>query len=168
MSEDKAADGGGNKTPLFVVLALIGGLAIGGAAVFFLLPVFTGTPAQEPETDAVAEAAKEAKDVLRINVERFAAPMIDFENRTKGYIWLDLTFEVDGPDHQSLLSARLPRVQAAMQRALHAGPTVDPDRPGAIDLKSIEARMLSAAESAIVEPDVIHRFFITNVQRAPN
>lgn len=155
--------------PIIPILCVVGGLAVGGAGMYFLAPALSGGGAPEEQTVAAEPDMPEGepRDLLRVNVERFAAPMIDLDNRVLGYIWMDLSFEVDGPTNQSLLNARLPRVQSAMQRALHAAPTVDPDRPGALDLAGVEKRLRSAAHSAAGQ-DVIHRLYITNVQRAPN
>lgn len=169
MSDDTSEAKSGKGSPLILVLTLVGGLVIGGVATFFLLPMITGGAEQDEVAEEKTETQEDAElDILQISVERFAAPVIDNDQRTLGYIWLDLVFEVVGPANQSLLSARLPRVQAAMLRALHEAPTVMSDRPGALDFNGVETRMLAAARKAVEEPGIIHRFHITNYQRAPN
>lgn len=153
-------------SPIMLILALLGGVLIGGVAVFFVLPMVTGGE-EEVVEKAEPEPEETATDILKIDIERFSAPLISKKNRTLGYIWLDIVFEVDGPANQSLLAARLPRVQAAMLKALHEAPTVRDDRPGAMDFEDVEERMLSAARQAVGKRDVIYRFYIVNFQRAP-
>ncbi|MBK5910679.1 hypothetical protein CCR85_04130 [Rhodothalassium salexigens] len=152
---------------VFALVALLIGLGGGGAAVYFLMP------AKAPETAAATDPAEdkaaevdEASDILHVNVRRFSAPLISQRGTTLGYVWIDVDFVVDGPTNQSLLSARLPRVKNAMLKALHSAPTASVERPGALDVKQVEARMRAAAKAAAGD-GVIHQMFITNVQRAP-
>lgn len=167
MSDDTKEKSGPNRIML-AALALVIGLAGGGAAIYFLVPAKKAPSQAEQQKPAEdkKEEAKEAQDSLRVTVRRFSVPLITRRGNTLGYVWVDLDFVVDGPNNQSLLSARLPRVKNAMLKALHASPTAAKDRPGALDLDDVERRMRAAANAAAGE-DVIHKMYVTNVQRAP-
>lgn len=161
------------KGPLLLILGVVGGLAVGGGAVYFLMPGAQDLPATETETatgePAVAEHAAPvapAVDLLLVQERRFAVPLINGEHKTLGYMWVDLAFEVDGPTRQSALATRMPELRDAFLRDLHARRTTREDRPGALDFDLLLER-LGAATERVVGAEGYLAIRITNAQRMP-
>lgn len=163
---EKAADkkrGAG----LAIIAGILAGLLFGGVAVFFLTR--DESPEDATQETAGAEQAKPKPppaDLLVVRRRRLAVPLIDAEGEALGYMWVDLAFEVDGPDNQSEVSARLPSLVDAYLRDLHGRQTTREDRPGAMDFDLLKRRLRSVTDRMLGEDRVLG-IRITNAMRVP-
>lgn len=159
----------GRGMMLIMILGIVGGILLGGAVVWFLTGGF-GKKGEEaaPVEEAPAEVAKPEKnvDLLTVPVRRFAVPLINENRRVLGYMWVDFVFEVDGPQNQSYVAARVPAIRDALLRDLNDRQTTRKDRPGALDIDLVAER-LDAIAREVVGPDRLLHSRITNVERAP-
>ena len=157
----------GKGMMLIMVLGIVGGILLGGAVVYFLTGGFG-----EKEEPVAGEPAPEAKpeekqiDLLTVPVRRFAVPLINDKGRVLGYMWVDFVFEVNGPQNQSYVAARVPEIRDALLRDLNDRQTTRRDRPGALDIDLV-ARRLDAVSRQIVGNERLLNVRITNVERAP-
>jgi len=152
---------------LAVIGGILAGLLVGGVAVFF---AFRNDAPQEPAEEAAtaeqAEPGEPAVDLLLVRRRRLAVPLIDADGDSKGYMWVDLTFEVDGPENQSYVSARLPRLVDAYLRDLHSRQTTRSDRPGAMDFDLLRERLRTLTDTTLGKDRVLE-IRITNAMRVP-
>lgn len=171
MSEEEPLEeipaGGKKSSLLLIILGVVAGLLVGGGVVYVLFGMDKG-----PETAPVEETVEEAPapapaaNLLIIPVRRFAVPLINGDRQVLGYMWVDLAFEVDGPENQSFVAARLPELKDAFLRDLHAARTTREDRPGALDFDLLQERLDAATEKVAGEGRVL-AVRITNAIRAP-
>jgi len=157
------------KSTLLLLGGLVGGLLLGGAAMYVvgLGGEEAGAPADTTAgAETVAEPEEDPIDLLVVNVRRFAVPMITDDKALLGYVWVDLAFEVDGPDNQSYVSARLPELRDAFLRDLYTRQTVRSDRPGALDFDLLQARLETAAQQTLGEERIL-AVRIVNARRVP-
>ncbi len=157
----------GKGMMLIMVLGIVGGILLGGAVVYFL----TGGLAkkEEPVAEKPAEEAKpkeEQIDLLTVPVRRFAVPLINDQGRVLGYMWVDFVFEVNGPQNQSYVAARVPEIRDALLRDLNTRQTTRTDRPGALDIDLV-AKRLDVIARQILGAERLLNVRITNVERAP-
>jgi len=157
----------------FVLIAgILGGLAVGGGIMYFLDGGGSGKPsAERSRTPDQSESGKgkdgeQSVDLLTVNVERFAVPLIDENDNRLGYVWVDLTFEVDGPENQSYVSAHMPELRDAYLRDLHTRQTTREDRPGALDFDLLKNRLQAVAEDTLGQDRVL-AVRIVNARPAP-
>lgn len=175
MDDDKLGEeteGGRKGGVLLLALGIFAGLLIGGGAVYVLIGMNgaktdqeEGAPAEEADTHA-EEPAPEIQ-LLTVPVRRFSVPLIDADRRILGYMWVDLAFEVDGPENQSYVAARVPELKDAFLRDLNAIQTTRTDRPGALDFELLGAR-LDAAARRVLGKDRLIAVRITNAVRMPD
>ncbi|GER08332.1 hypothetical protein GCM10007972_25070 [Iodidimonas muriae] len=175
MAEKDAVEleaGGRPRGLLFLVAGIVAGVLIGGAAVFFFLSggdesaSVQDEAAIEEQAQAAKEKAEKKIDLLVVPVRRFALPLIDNDNRILGYMWVDLAFEVDGPDNQSYVAARLPELRDGFLRDLNSRQTTQTDRPGALDFDLVHDRLLEMTHQVMGKGHVLN-VRITNAQRVP-
>ncbi|WP_281301674.1 MULTISPECIES: hypothetical protein [unclassified Iodidimonas] len=162
---------GKRRGVLMIIIGVVVGLLIGGGAVYLLVSGTAEAPTDAGQTDAAAapdEAAPDLPkvDLLVVPVRRFAVPLIDHDGDVLGYMWVDLAFEVDGPDHQSYVAARIPELRDAFLRDLNARQTTQKDKPGALDFELLRER-LDAVSKQVMGPERVLRVRITNAQRVP-
>ncbi len=169
---DEAIEGEGRSGKgmmLIMILGIVGGILLGGALVWFLTGGF-GKKGEEAataeETPAESTAPEKKVDLLTVPVRRFAVPLINENKRVLGYMWVDFVFEVDGPQNQSYVAARVPEIRDALLRDLNDRQTTRKDRPGALDIDLV-ARRLDAIAREVVGSDRLLHSRITNVERAP-
>ncbi|RMF71800.1 MAG: hypothetical protein D6740_06140 [Alphaproteobacteria bacterium] len=157
----------GKGMMLIMVLGIVGGILLGGAVVYFLTGGF-GKKQEAPVEKVEAEAKPKEKqiDLLTVPVRRFAVPLINDHGRVLGYMWVDFVFEVNGPQNQSYVAARVPEIRDALLRDLNDRQTTRHDRPGALDIDLV-ARRLDAVSRQILGRERLLHVRITNVERAP-
>ncbi len=157
----------GKGMMLIMVLGIVGGILLGGAVVYFLTGGF-GKKEEPVAEKPTPEAKPEDKqiDLLTVPVRRFAVPLINGKGRVLGYMWVDFVFEVNGPQNQSYVAARVPEIRDALLRDLNDRQTTRADRPGALDIDLV-AKRLDAVSRRIVGNERLLNVRITNVERAP-
>lgn len=152
---------------LAIMAGILAGLLFGGIGVFFLTR--DNAPQEATEETAAVEQVKPEQppaDLLVVRRRRFAVPLINAEGESLGYMWVDLAFEVDGPNNQSLVSSRLPSLMDAYLRDLHSRQTTREDRPGAMDFDLLQRRLRAVTDHMLGENRVLG-IRITNAMRAP-
>ena len=166
--ETETEERSGKGMMLIMVLGIVGGILLGGAVVYFLTGGF-GKKAEPVAEKPAAEEPKPAEkqiDLLTVPVRRFAVPLINDHGRVLGYMWVDFVFEVNGPQNQSYVAARVPEIRDALLRDLNDRQTTRHDRPGALDIDLV-ARRLDAVSRQILGEERLLNVRITNVERAP-
>jgi len=99
-------------------------------------------------------------------VRRFSVPLITEDKDLLGYVWVDLAFEVDGPEDQSYVSARLSELRDAFLRDLYTRQTADPERPGALDFDLLQRRLEAVGKQVMGEERLL-AVRIINARRVP-
>lgn len=161
--------GGRKRSGLLLALGILGGILLGGA-VMYILDGSVSTPDEGEEADpAPVEDAKPpapAVDLLVVEARRFSVPLITEEKDLLGYVWVDLALEVDGPEDQSYVAARLSELRDAFLRDLYTRQTADPERPGALDFDLLQRRLETVAKRVMGE-DRLLAVRIVNARRVP-
>lgn len=168
--QDNEAGSEKSVNVLLIALFTLGGLLLGGGAVYFLTAGDDQTAVIEEQVPAEPEKVEDPIDLLVVTVQRFAVPLIDADKAILGYMWVDLAFEVDGPDNQSYVAARLPELRDAFLRGLNDVQTTRGDRPGALDFTLLHKRLEAAAHKTMGQSmgkNRVHAVRITNAQRVP-
>jgi len=168
-AEDAETASGRKRSGLLLALGILGGILLGGA-VMYILDGSDSTPDESEEADsALAEDAKPpapAVDLLVVEVRRFSVPLITEDKDLLGYVWVDLAFEVDGPEDQSYVSARLSELRDAFLRDLYTRQTADPERPGALDFDLLQRRLEAVGKQVMGEERLL-AVRIINARRVP-
>ncbi len=164
-------ESGGKSGFLLMILGVLGGIAIGAAA-FWFISGGLGNERQGDEEHSRVEEEKKVEekkpvDLLIVPVRRFAVPLIDGRMRVLGYMWVDLAFEVEGPNNQSYVAAHVPELRDAFLRDLNRRQTTRTDRPGALDIGLLHERLETVTRQVLGENRVLN-VRITNVERAPD
>jgi len=167
--EDGRPQGKSRRAGLMLAVGVLGGILIGGAVMYVLdgrdsEPATAEDAAEADDQKTVAEAP--AVDLLVVEIQRFSVPLITAEKDLLGYVWVDLAFEVDGPENQSYVSARLPELRDAFLRDLYERQTVDPERPGALNFDLLQRRLESVAKRVMGEERLL-AVRIVNARRVP-
>lgn len=165
-AEDAPA-GGRKRSGLLLALGILGGILLGGAVMYLLdgsgpASETAGEPAGEEET----KPPEPAVDLLVVEVQRFSVPLITEEKDLLGYVWVDIAIEVDGPENQSYVSARLSELRDAFLRDLYTRQTADPERPGALDFDLLQRRLEAVAKRVMGEERLL-AVRIVNARRVP-
>ena len=165
-SEDQPSGKGGK---LLLIVGLVLGIALGGGVAAVLLPSGGDEPAEETaETEPEAEAeTAEPAEVLTVAVTRLPVPLADAQGEVLGYMFVDLSLEVDGMDSQSYVAARVPRLRDAYLRRLSGQQLTLADRPGALDYDRLNLLLMDVTGS-VVGADRVTQIFVTQVVHLHN
>lgn len=166
-SEDQPSGKGGK---LLLIVGLVLGIALGGGVAAVLLP--SGGDEEPAEETAAAEPEAEAEtavpaEVLTVAVTRLPVPLADAQGEVLGYMFVDLSLEVDGMDSQSYVAARVPRLRDAYLRRLSGQQLTLADRPGALDYDRLNLLLMDVTGS-VVGADRVTQIFVTQVVHLHN
>ena len=165
-SEEQPSGKGGK---LLLIVGLVLGIALGGGVAAVLLPSGGDEPAEETaaaEPEAEAEPAVPA-EVLTVAVTRLPVPLADAQGEVLGYMFVDLSLEVDGMDSQSYVAARVPRLRDAYLRRLSGQQLTLADHPGALDYDRLNLLLMDVTGS-VVGADRVTQIFVTQVVHLHN
>lgn len=159
-AETEKPKGGGKK---LLIIGLAAGLLAGGggAAGYFLFLAPPAAPEQEPAP--VAEPEPAPAPTSFVTLEKLSAPLVH-DGEVMGYVLLDLSLEVAGPEEISRVNERLPALKAAFLRDVTATPIGKADAPLVIDYEALTARLREVANRELPQPDVL-RVLITQSTR---
>lgn len=168
-SETTASEAGpapkGGKGKLLVIAVIAVALVGGG---IFAFSMFSGGEKETSETAGTAEPADSPPqpDVTYVEIERLPAAVTDSDGRTMGYVFLDISLELQGDEDRSFVSERLPRIQDAILRSISRDGISRPDEPGVIDFEGVSQRFKDAANSTLGR-EVVQRVLIPRALRSP-
>ncbi len=172
---DVEVDENGSKSGrMMLIIGIVAGLAIGVTGAFFWL---SNKDKEAEIEDGVEEIVEEVVEEITeavpgipyvyLYIERMPAALVDERGRTVGYVFLDLTLELQNGDEQSYVSARMPRVNDALLRAISEHGLTRPGTRGQLDYDRVSAYLLEAANAA-VNQEYITGVYITRALRAPS
>ena len=167
--EDQPSGKGGK---LLLIVGLVLGIALGGGVAAVLLPSGGDEAAEDAEQAEVPDAEAEAEtavpaEVLTVAVTRLPVPLADAQGEVLGYMFVDLSLEVDGMDSQSYVAARVPRLRDAYLRRLSGQQLTLADRPGALDYDRLNLLLMDVTGS-VVGADRVTQIFVTQVVHLHN
>lgn len=169
MSDEAEAEGGEDKSArMMLIIGILVGLAVGSIGVFLWLNSKSDEP--EPEIEEVVEEIVEeeaAINYIYLYIERMPAALVDENQRTVGYVFLDITLELHNSDEQSYVSSRMPRVKDSLLRAISEHGLTRPGTRGQLDYDRVSEYLLKAANDAIGK-EYVMGVYITRALRAPS
>ncbi|MCH8861699.1 MAG: hypothetical protein IID51_04215 [Proteobacteria bacterium] len=160
--KDDGAENKGSKKLL--IAGLVGGLIIGGAATLGITTVFfsgDGTHVEEVEPEPEPEPDIPA---IYVNIDRLPASLLNAKGRLLGYLFLDLSLEVENTEDRDWLLMRMPLVRDAFLRSISADGVMQPGSLTTLDYQGLRSRLRAAANKAL-HRDVITDILITNALR---
>ena len=163
MAEDAEVDeksGGGGKVLLIVMLLV--GLAIGGGAVYFLLPQ-GGDEAVEVE-----EVEDEGPvELTSVTIEKMPVPIYRRHNGRAQFIgnfFIDLDINVESDDNAVLVRRSLARLKHTFLSEIGAGSLMREDSPTELDVKRAD-QVLTSAANKVLGDGVVHSVMIVTAIR---
>lgn len=146
MAQDEAdVDAGGGSSKVFLVLGLLGGLAIGGGGGYYYFKSVDPTAQTAGE-----EKPKKPKGPLHsITFERLAVPIYASGGRFIGNYFIDLAVQVRGNDHQITVKRSQPQLQHAFLSAISQANLMREDAPTQIDHDKAAAVLKKKADEIL-------------------
>ncbi len=147
-----------------LIAGLIGGLIVGGGATFGITSIFfsnDGAVVEEPEPEP-----EPVPDVpaIYVAVNRLPASLIDADNRLLGYLFMDLSLEVDSVEDRDWLLLRMPLVRNAFLRSISTDGVMKKGSLTALDHEGLPGRLRTVANKAL-KRDIIINILITDALR---
>lgn len=160
--ENGGAENKGSKKLL--IAGLVGGLIIGGAATFGITTMFfsgDGTHVEEvePEPEPVPDVP-----AIYVEIKRLPASLLNSKGRLLGYLFLDLSMEVENAEDRDWVLLRMPLVRDAFLKSISADGVMRPGSLTALDHEGLPKRLRAAANKAL-QRDVITGILVTNALR---
>jgi len=160
--DDVSMDAGSSSGKLFLLLGLLGGIAIGGGLGFYYFKTMA------PEGEAQVEEKKKPKGPMQtIGFERIAVPIyLKSQNTTRfvGNYFVDLAVQVYGNENQILVKRSQPQLQHAFISAISQSDLMREDSPLQLDHDKVAA-VLKKKAAEIVGPGVVENISILNTMR---
>lgn len=167
--EDKSGDGEevieeGKGSKKLLIFGLIGGLIVGGGATFGVITVFfshDGEVVEEPEPEP--EPLPEITAIY-IEINRMPASLLDAKGKLLGYLFIDLTLELENTEDRDWVLSRMPLVRDSFFRSISANGVMKPGSLTELDHAGFPKRLRAAANKAL-KRDVITNILVTNALR---
>lgn len=153
---------GGGK--ILLIVGLVVGLGVGGGGAYlYFMDGQNNAPDAEFEAEVAAEP-EEPDDPQYVEIKRLTGPLISETGGVLGYVFLDVSLEVNGTDDQEYLSGRRAILQDAFLKEMSANPMSRPGQPGVIDYEGLQERFRRVGNGAL-NNQMIRRVLITRAQR---
>ena len=147
-----------------LIAGMIGGLIIGGAATFGVITMFfSGDVAHVEEVEPEPEPVPDVPAIY-VDINRLPASLLNAQGRLLGYLFLDLSLEVENAEDRDWLLLRMPLVRDAFLRSISADGVMRPGSLVDLDHDGLPKRLRAAANKAL-QRDVITGILVTNALR---
>lgn len=160
--DDASVESGSGSGKVFLLLGLLGGIAIGGGLGFYYFK--SNAPTDEGE---VVEKAKPKGPLQTVEFQRIAVPIyMKTENSSRfvGNYFVDLSVQVRGNDNQILIKRYEPQLQHAFIAAISQADLMREDAPLQLDHDKI-AQLLKEKAATVVGQGIVENISILNTMR---
>jgi flagellar basal body-associated protein FliL len=147
-----------------LIAGLIGGLIVGGGATFGITTMFLGQdgavveePEPEPEPLPVVPA-------IYVKINRLPASLLDGRGRLLGYLFVDLSLEVETTEDRDWVVSRMPLVRDAFLRSISADGVMVEGSLTQLDHDGLPGRLQAVANKALKRP-IITNILVTGALR---
>lgn len=167
--EDKNGDGEGEEpkgSKKLLIFGLIGGLIVGGGATFGVITMFfsnDGAVVEETEPEPEPEPLPEVTAIY-IKIDRMPASMLNAKGKLLGYLFIDLTLELENTEDRDWVLSRMPLVRDSFFRSISADGVMKPGSLTELDHDALPKRLRVAANKAL-KRDVVTNILVTNALR---
>lgn len=161
-AEDEGKEKGSGKKLL--IFGLIGGLVVGGGVTFGVLTFLGGDDGAVEEEPVVEEEPLPEIVSEYVKINRMPAALNGPSGRQLGYVFFDLSLEVESAADRDWVSARIPILRDAFLRTISRNGVAFPDRPTEVDYETLTARLQRAANVALEREIITGVLIINSVQ----
>ncbi len=160
--DDVSIHEGSGSGKLFLILGLLGGIAIGGGLGYYYFKSMA--PAHEAEAEV---KKKPSGPLLTVGFERIAVPIYVKSGNSARFVgnyFVDLAVQVHGNENQILVKRSQPQLQHAFIAAISKNDLMREDSPLQLDHDKVAA-VLKKKAAEIVGPNVVENISILNTMR---
>jgi len=155
---------GGGSGKVFLVLGLLGGLALGGGLGYF----YSKQYGAQPDPNAAHEEKAEPKgDLLSVPFDRLAVPIFaraGGSSRFVGNYFVDIKVETRGEENQIKIRKAQPQLQQAFLSAISKNDMMRDDAPLEIDVDKA-GDILKKKATEVLGAGVVEKVLITSAMR---
>lgn len=159
---DEENDGAQKGSRKLLIFGLIGGLVAGGGATFGVITVFF--PGGDHAVEEVEPEPPPEIKAFYISINRLPASLIDGKGKLLGYLFIDMTLEVDNAEDRDWVLTRMPLVRDAFLRSISADGVMKADSLTEMDHDGLPKRLRVVANRAL-KREIITNILVTNALR---
>lgn len=167
MADEDKNDGEEKKgSKKLLIAGLIGGLIVGGGATFGITTMFfssDGAVVEEAEPEPEPEPLPDVA-VIYVEINRLPASLTDENGRLLGYLFIDLSMEVESAEERDWVVSRMPLVRDAFLRSISAHGVMQAGSLTKLDHDGLPGRLRAVANKAL-KRDIIINILVTGALR---